>query len=171
MNSFPSIDKGYLLELIEKNYSYLIDTPIRSHAFWIITCGAVLCILLSSYILNKFIASSNRGFIPTFLGILIPLVVGLTLYSLAQIYSPLYFESAQIQRNLSFALGGISILLTLMLVTPFFLGTGFIKSFLVFSLTILLTFGTIRLTQSILTSYNMYEKASQKNKKNLELDF
>ena len=152
------------LEIILKStLSSLVGHPVGSHEFNILVLAGLVGLAFFGKLLNTWVGGSSRGFIGTAIGLALPCAVGVMAFAMAKIYVPQYVGNPALHENVEFAVAIALGVFTLFLITPLFLGTGIIKSTLVFAISIAAAIGITHMTTKGVESFSKGQKNTQRS--------
>ena len=150
------------LEIVLKDtLSSLLGQPFGSQAFYILFAAGFIGLVCLGKLLNSWIGGSSRGFLGTTIGLVLPCVVAVTALAMAKIYVPEYITNPDLHQNAQLAVAAVLGVFTLLLITPFFLGTGVLKSATVFVFTLAAVLGIANFTAKGLESLTKGQETPQ----------
>lgn len=149
------------------NYDYDVMMDIVRDLFFNIHSGpgqfavfgaGLFALLFFGKFINSWVGGSDRGVFGTSIGLLLPLVVGIAAFAFARMNVQLFIQDPEWYAFTCVTIGIVVSLFFLFVITPFFLGTGLLKSLVVFGLSVAAMLCFLYLTKAGVGSFDQGKK-------------
>ena len=131
------------LSILSDTFLTYYPFKINSKEFTLSLCLLCLGTVLFGKIITGLLCDSKRGLIMVFLGMLNPFILAIAGYTATIIYINPFLPYDWMALVLKYSVAGLVAIFSIIFISPFFLGLGFIKSFISMTFTYLFTIALV----------------------------